>query len=232
MFEAHSPLGVVVGVFDGHGHSTETADVCAKLFQDLLCGTASGDLTFADPTTALTQAFAHVAAVTSYTQGGSTALVGILSNTGRCTFATLGDSIHVVLHGRHLYVGPQHNIWTNTVEREAAVARGGFYMDGGRYIYSADGRYGLQCSRSFGDSALGDILSKEPEITTRDIPQGSWVALMSDGVLDPAVHSNEFEHDLQVFASQVESGIGLSNIMRRLQARKGDDATLIICRHT
>jgi serine/threonine protein phosphatase PrpC len=123
-----------------------------------------------------------------YLEGSTFSAVLLLDNVPKVTVAVLGDSPVVVLDKKgNIHVSPEHNVRSNLEERKAAEQRGGIYSRG--YIWNDLGSLGqgLQMGRALGDSGLGSILSREPDIYTIQNPE--WVLVASDGVFDPS-HQN------------------------------------------
>lgn len=93
---------------------------------------------------------------------------------------------------------PDHNCRSNLAEREAAEARGGRYIRG--YIMAPNGSGGLQPARSLGDTYMGKVTSKEPELGS-GCAHGPLV-VTSDGIVNGIQDSAEAEH--AVFTELIE----------------------------
>lgn len=176
----HGLSGHLLAVLDGHA-GAEAAQVCAEAMGvDFHLRTAD-DL--ADSLRRL------VAALDCRTRGmaaGTTVSVAcVLESHGRVAAAVVGDSPVVVLDraGRAI-VGPEHNVRSNPWERERAEGRGGRYRGG--YILNPATGAGLQMARALGDSGMGGILSREPDLFTATLGPDSAVVLASDGLVDPS----------------------------------------------
>jgi len=170
----------LLAVFDGH-LGPAAADLCEKaLFR------MSFPSEFSEPERFLRDTVAYLDEETRSCHAGTTASVCLIvrNQDGNETawIAVLGDSpVFVLDRAGHLHVGPDHNIRSNEVEREAAVARGGVVCGG--YLCPPRSDFGLQMSRVLGDSwFLDGILSREPEVISVSNPV--WVLVASDGVFD------------------------------------------------
>ncbi|MBI4991994.1 MAG: protein serine/threonine phosphatase 2C family protein [Candidatus Harrisonbacteria bacterium] len=175
--------GWLLAVMDGHVGKA-VAELCAEKIKDLFQIT--------DESQAEESLRCLVADLNSqteaYSEGSTFSAALLLDGIPGVSVAVLGDSPVVVLDQEgNLNVSPEHNVRSNLKERKAAEQRGGIYADG--YIWtdlSALVR-GLQMSRALGDSYLGKVLSREPDIYTIHNPE--WVLVASDGVFDPGHHN-------------------------------------------
>lgn len=176
---AEGASGWLLGVMDGH-NGAEAAEECWKAIPELFSLRGPEDAEGA-----LRRLVAELDERTRGMRAGSTVcLACVLESHTRVVAATLGDSPVLILdcQGR-LLVGPHHNVRTNLEERRRAEARGGAY-DGIGYLVNPATGYGLQMARALGDRAMGEILSREPELLTAELGPGSVVLLASDGLLD------------------------------------------------
>ena len=175
-------VGWLLGVFDGHEGSA-VSEFCADKATDFFNLTSAYNLE-----DALKNLMRELVSNTERFEDGSTASIAFVAESHRrVSIAILGDSpVLVSDRNGQLHVSPEHNVRSNIRERMAAEARGGEYDEG--YVYRKGGGCGIQLSRVLGDSNLGEILSREPEVYTIDSPQ--WVLVASDGVLDPAHEVN------------------------------------------
>lgn len=172
--------GWLLAVMDGHRGSS-VAELCAKEI--------SGLFKLSDPDRVEESLRDLVSALNLKTfhchEGSTLSIACILESHNKASIAILGDSPVIVVDGKNkLYVSPEHNVRSNLEERRAAEKRGGVYSGG--YIFIQGGGsfdYGLQLSRALGDSSLGSILSREPDIYTIQDP--SWILVASDGLIDP-----------------------------------------------
>lgn len=233
-FIYESDLGIVIAVFDGHG-GERTAEWLGVNLPSILIE----ELAVNEPKLALEKTFKRADEATHNDHAGSTATVVFIPNdvsSGRLTsdqrtqtvayIAVLGDSPVIAKFTSGLrHVSPEHNVRTNLVEREAAEERGGIYAGG--YICRGFSGPGLQMGRAFGDSNLGKIISKEPEIY--DIPLGDWLLVCSDGVTDPG-HGNMADAVAKIEAL-IEAGADAKTLVdRATKIPTGDNATAILWR--
>lgn len=235
-FTYESELGTVLAVFDGHGGETTAKWLGINLPSILI-----EELAVNNPKLALEIAFKRADKATHDNHAGSTATVVFIPNdvsSGRLIgdqrtqtiafIAILGDSPVIAKFASGLrHVSPEHNVRTNYIERDRAIQRGGEYANG--YIWDraySDLGQGLQMSRSFGDSGLGEIISKEPEVY--DIPLGDWVLVCTDGVIDPGHGNIEAIGKIEAL---VEAGADAQNLVNRaVKIPTGDNATAILWR--
>ncbi len=210
--------GHLLAVMDGHGGSY-VADFCAnnlaRFFQ-------LGDPEH--PRKALEGLISRLNETTHMFREGSTISVAyVLEERNEVWAAVLGDSPIVVIDkiGK-VYIGPNHNVRTNMAERSAAEKRGGRYD--GKYIRNSDGT-GLQLTRALGDSQMAGIVSREPEIFAVNDPV--WVAVASDGMLDPA-HRDKGS-SLNEFVSFGKASAGAEELMSWANGHVLDDnATVVV----
>ncbi len=162
---------------DGHGGAA-VAEFCQRSLEDLftLCALNQTEQ-------ALKNLFVELNTKTVNMREGSTiSVVCVLESHDEVSVGVLGDSVVTVLDAKdNFHISPEHNVRSNLKERTAAKRRGGTYEDG--YIFSADLSHGLQLSRALGDTDLGTILSRKPDIYTVKHPQ--WILLATDGLIDP-----------------------------------------------
>ncbi len=178
-FDTASFKGWFLAVMDGHG-GNRAAKLCTEKIIDLFDPNGS-DFLFA-----LKSLCVKLNDLTINLEEGSTLSIAIIDeNKSETHIAIIGDSPVVVYDGKTIQMGPEHNVRSNIKERKLAEERGGIYSNG--YLYDSHRNRGLQMSRSLGDSYLGSVLSREPEIYTVSNPQ--WILVASDGLLDPG-HGN------------------------------------------
>jgi serine/threonine protein phosphatase PrpC len=231
----NSEWGDLLCVFDGHS-GKQTADWLAVNLPSILIEEltlAGGE--FQGFKSALERAFKRADNATGNNPSGSTAsVVFIPRDMQNAYIAVMGDSPVIASlksetsssnPADHWHVSPEHNVRTNLVERAAAEERGGIYSGG--YIYRGFRGPGLQMARAFGDSGLGEIVSKEPEVYS--IPLGDWLLLCSDGVTDPG-HSDMTDAVGKIVAL-VEAGADADALVKRaIMIPTGDNATAIVWR--
>jgi serine/threonine protein phosphatase PrpC len=221
-FTYESELGTVIAVFDGHG-GERTAEWLGVNLPSILIE----ELAVNEPKLALEKTFKRADEATRQNHAGSTATVAFIPNDKLTAYiAVLGDSPVIAKFASGLrHVSPEHNVRTNLVEREAAEERGGIYAGG--YICRGFSGPGLQMGRAFGDSNLGKIISKEPEVY--DIPLGDWLLVCSDGVTDPG-HGNMADAVAKIEALIEAGGDAKTLVDRATRIPTGDNATAILWR--
>jgi serine/threonine protein phosphatase PrpC len=221
--------GFFVGVFDGHG-GEEVSELISTELPKIITAQLALDHT---PESFLLNVVANLDLLTADKECGSTlSLVYFPIDVSEVWLAVMGDS-PVLVKGANgeIVIGPEHNVRTNLVEREAAITRGAVY--GGGYLWVATKRYGdnvagLQMSRALGDVDLRSFLSRVPEIFSVPLNQESWVAVMSDGVVDPG-HSSSSRMEMVI--AMLERGCDASELVNQAMADKtGDNATAIVVR--
>ena len=161
-----------------------------------------------------------------YLEGSTFSAALLLDNVPKATVAVLGDSPVAVLNTKgNLHISPEHNVRSNLKERKAAEERGGIYLNGYIHTDLSDLAPGLQISRALGDSQLGKILSREPEIYTIQNPK--WVLVASDGVFDPGHHNtSHLVEEVKKYAMQSSTA---EDIMKWAESRGlEDNATAIV----
>jgi len=237
-FTATMEEGTLVGVFDGHGGG-EASAACEDQFPECFVDAIGEPGT--DPAAAIRKAFADMAARTAEFASGTTATIAYFPwNKSGSTWtvdtvwvAVLGDSPAIVKDAEGAVgVGPEHNVRSNYLERDAAIQRGGTY-DGG-YLFDYTGPHGmygqgLQMARALGDRELARVLSREPEIYSRSLGPGSYVLVATDGVLDPSHHKPA--ETAAAVVSLIEGGADAQRIVdAAVLAKTGDNATAILAR--
>ena len=165
--------GWLLAVFDGHGGNT-VAQLCAEKVLDLF----EPDI---DPILSLKSLCVKLNEHTEHLKEGSTLSIALVNeDTNIAHIAILGDSPVVTYDGVDIKISPEHNVRSNMQERQRAQDMGGIYSEG--FLYIPNQKYGLQLSRSLGDSLLESVLSREPEIYT--VSNLQWILVASDGLLD------------------------------------------------
>ena len=230
--------GTLLAVFDGHG-----GGACSMLCSKRLVSTFMHAIEIEAAKAALSErptdwkevlrlTCAALDALTNDMPYGSTAsIVFILKDESAAFIAVLGDSPVVArMTGGSIYVGPDHNVRSNENEKRAAEKRGGHY--GGGYIWNNEfgsRARGLQMGRAFGDSNMGKIVTKEPEIC--QIPLGSWLLVGSDGLFDPG-HANTGAA-IQTLAQIIDEGATARQLVNcALAVPTGDNVTAILWRYS
>ena len=172
----------LLGMFDGHGGDW-TSEFAAKhtpyIFKSIHKNLK------ATPELALQYLFQRLADKTQFYYAGSTACV-VWVKKDIAYVATLGDSLAIIKTANDdIWISPEHNVRTNTVEVDKAVSRGGVVSDGYLFDSTVFQGSGLQMSRALGDSNLSRVLNREPEIFSIPINEKSWILICTDGLIDP-----------------------------------------------
>lgn len=198
--------GWLLAVMDGHGGSA-VSELCVKEI-----GEAFKLSDPADTEDALKDLVLRLDLKTSdfYEMGTTLSVACILESHNKVSVAILGDSPVIVLDKKNkLHVSPEHNVRSNPDELEAAKKRGGVVLYDYLYVRGGDYDYGLQMSRGLGDSALQNVLSREPEIYT--IKDPVWVLVASDGLIDPGhrANSKKLHEQIENYAKRRDDGTNL-----------------------
>lgn len=212
--------GFVLAVFDGHGGS-EVAEFSSEHLAAIF-RTAKGT-----GEEKLRNVFTILSDKTGRDDAGSTASIAFLPDgSNEMIVGILGDSPVLVKRADGtVWVSPEHNVRSNESEARAAEERGGFIHAG--YLFSNFSGGGLQMSRALGDSHLGRVLSREPEIFTILINEKSWVLVATDGLFDPAHLSDETSEII----SSIESGCEANALVQAaLAIPTNDNVTAILLR--
>lgn len=211
--------GLVMAVFDGHGGG-ETSEYCAAFIE-------RHARTFFLTEDGMRLLFGYLAVNTNPRKPGSTASIVFWRKGAKSVVVgTLGDSPVLVATPSGLWVSQDHNVRTNEDEREATIKRGGIYSDDG-YIEDPSSSYGLQMGRALGDSRMGAIISKEPDI--RLVPVGEFVCLATDGAFDP--HHKDMERAIRGVARKLYGGANAQDIVDMAASKKTrDNVTVIVAR--
>ena len=217
--------GKLIAVMDGHGG----AEVSSRLAKMLPLIWRKHIVFPASIFTAIQNTFKDLADLTSRMEAGSTmSLVFIPKPADVVYVAILGDSPVVVkdAEGR-VEVSPMHNARSNAAELAAAQARGAFYYNG--YIQAHFSGPGIQMTRVMGDSELGRIVSREPEVYTKQINADSFVLVGTDGLFDPS-HRNP-QPEIDAVTALIEAGADARGLVNRaLAIPTGDNVTAILVR--
>ncbi|MEK7465700.1 MAG: PP2C family serine/threonine-protein phosphatase [Patescibacteria group bacterium] len=217
--------GILMAVADGH-NGPWTADYVITNFAKKFLGSLPS---CSDAGEAFRKVFAELAVETREHDSGTTlSCVYIHKAFKRAYVATIGDSpIIICSPGGFIYTSPDHNVRTNLEERERCIARRGWYQNG--YIMSNTVRdVGLQMARALGDSEMGDVIERVPEISFVDLQSGSVVVVASDGVFDPR-HLSANQGICRI-AGRVLEGATAKNIVDESPGKKYDNATAIVWR--
>ena len=214
--------GYFLAVMDGHG-----GDRVAQLCRDLLAGViieVTENKEVVSPVE-IQEIFRLLNGQTCEMESGTTlSLVFISHRRGIVHVGVLGDSPVVVkgLDGQ-VNISPEHNARTNLKEREAAIKRGAYYS--GKYLCCPSGN-GLQMTRSLGDREFINFLNRSPEVYSVNIGLESFVALFSDGLVDPG-HENS--GSMGSVIAMIENGASAFDLVKdALKRKKRDNVTAIV----
>lgn len=226
--------GWLLGVMDGHG-GAEVAEFCEKNIENFFKTLLPKPLMITD---VLRELIHMLNEKLKHTNSGSTVSLVYIheansrGDAAKAFVAILGDSpVMIKARNGNLVMSMEHNARNNLAEREAAIQRGAVYSGG--YIWDdpqSDMRSGLQLTRALGDSALGKFLNREPEVYFVDLGLESFVAVMSDGVVDPA-HGNHKDHkDIPNHLASIISngGTAVDLVNDALKRQTGDNVTVVL----
>lgn len=235
-YDTSEEKGWLLAVADGHGESAEVAEFCEKNLSSYFNNFVALEF---ENTDAVLEKVLRITVLVLHKKtknmiSGSTLSVVYISETKAKTFvAILGDS-PVMIRARNgdLVMSMEHNARTNLADREAAIQKGAVYSGG--YIWddpNSDMGSRLQLTRALGDSALDKFLNREPEIYSVDLGPESFVAVMSDGVVDPK--HGDHEDIPNHLASIISNGGTAADLVNdALKRRTGDNATVVLWKQT
>ena len=210
-------FGWLLAIMDGH-NGDKTAGYCHEHLLEIFFATYS----LIDTIKTLNEQ------TKNFESGSTISVVHIPNDASVANVAVLGDSpIIIKIKDGSIFVSPEHNVRTNLLEREAAIKRGGIYEEG--YIFDDRLHYGLQMSRALGDSFLDSILNREPEVYEVELGPESFVAVFSDGVIDPGHKDSKTQIDRLI--KLIENGANAQKLVDDALKRKTkDNATAVIWR--
>ena len=227
-------FGYLLAVFDGHSGAT-VADMASKNLSEIFStefkqwqaiGTDNYETLLRSVTATLDEL------VKAEKSGSTMSLVFIPKKSGVSSawVAVIGDSPVVITDASgKIFIGPEHNVRTNLIERRAAEVRGGFYSGG--YIWNPDTEQGLQMGRDLGNRInFGSILSHEPDVMEVKLGEDSIILITSDGVFDPS-HTEDTLAEAGRFIDMVRKGNEAKDLVNDALSRQtGDNATAIVWR--
>ncbi len=223
---------VFLSVMDGHGGGAGVAETVRDFFAERIPMLNTHNALEIAPEAAIKEFIGTLADMTDYEQFGSTlSLVYASKDRNEAYVAILGDSPVIVANDLICNFSPEHNVRTNLQEREAAISRGGEYSGG--YITNSNG-YGLQLSRSLGDSRMGKIVSREPEVYALGIQEEkSIIIVATDGAFDESHNKDNQEQLMKEAVNNVlKKKLGARGLMNRAKWRGlRDNATIIVWRY-
>jgi len=223
-FKITKTVGVLLGVFDGHGGKwvAEIASSAApREFHSLSKETKK------DPDSTLLQIYNKLASLTNdHTCGSSASIVWLKDNVAH--IAVLGDSPVIIKDANgQIWKSPEHNVRTNLAEAQAAEARGGKISVNG-YLFDKwqiDGP-GLQMSRALGDRDLNRVLLREPEIFHIPVNENSWILICSDGLMDPSHIAGD---TLPIVVDFIEKGADAEDLVKAMaNIQRDDNSTAVL----
>ncbi|MBM3261591.1 protein serine/threonine phosphatase 2C family protein [Candidatus Kaiserbacteria bacterium] len=214
----------LIGILDGHRGKDTAIRVSKMISEDF-------DFNAADPAQELRRVVAQAVEDTRNRDSGSTLSLAHIDEARQIvTIAVLGDSPIIVVDGEKVvHRSIDHNVRTNRIEREAAIARGAFYSNG--YIcLDAFSAASLQLSRALGDRLFDPILSREPDIGVFRIGAQSVVIVGSDGMFDPS-HCDDSTKIAEEILACVRTRESASAVLTGREAQGlEDNASLIVWR--
>lgn len=219
--------GTLLAVMDGH-IGAGTAQFVADNFRRYFMG---GWKRHRDSGKALRHALRHLEMRTRGMEAGTTlSATFIFDDRPEVLVAVVGDSPVLILADHGLFIGPDHNVRTNLEERKRCIERGGEYSSNGYILSNITRDWGLQMSRSFGDRAMGGVIERVPEFYSVQRAEAGYVALMTDGVVDPG-HSGS--GGITEVTRILNEGACAMDLVRRVTSAvdgADDNATAIVWR--
>jgi serine/threonine protein phosphatase PrpC len=182
----HLPDGrLFLGVFDGHGGGA-VSELTLHFFreQSKLC-----PVSISDCKKWLVQKFAELDSKTRrYKNVGTTASVAIVWSNA-CVVAHVGDSPIILFtgNGKILHKTVDHHP-SHSGENTRIVNSGGHITKRSGDVHRVGGI--LSLSRAIGDHGLKPAVSADPVVSAWTVPAGSYLALMSDGMLESGGERN------------------------------------------
>jgi serine/threonine protein phosphatase PrpC len=222
-FESAKDSGVFLAVMDGHD-GQRVAQFCIDSLSDIIYQVMGSRervtlVVIRDIIKLLNEQTCEM-------ESGTTLSLAFISYRQKKVFVgVLGDSPVIIKNSQgQIVVSSEHNARTNLKEREAAIKRGACYHAG--YICEYPGGSGLQMTRSLGDREFKNFLNRLPELYSVKIGTKSFVALLSDGIVDPGHRDSDV---LKSVISMIEKGASASDLVQdALDRRTEDNATAIV----
>jgi serine/threonine protein phosphatase PrpC len=220
--------GLLLGVFDGHGGSA-VSEFCHKNLLNAFNSVADNpDLP--DMPAKMYGMFNYLKTRTNEipSSGSTASIVFIPSTLDRAYVGILGDSPVVIREADGtIWVSPDHNVRNNPSEVEAAKLRGGTTYGG--YLYPAGlAASGIQMTRSLGDSFMGDVLNRTPQLFESPLGPNSFVLVASDGLIDPGHHISNPE---DAIVALIDRGAKAGNLVKyAIDVPTGDNVSAILVR--
>ena len=222
------PEGTILAVADGHGGDQVSRFLCSAngleaTWEEKYKPDLPAEVVIKGVWASLQISTHHLSA------GACLSLVFIPHPGNRAYIAVSGDAPVLIRLGEYLYVGPDHNVRTNSKELRAAVARGGVAANG--YVWEMSTQKGLQMARAFGDAFMGNLIDRDPEIQTVDLQKDSWILVASDGLFDPGHTGGENTLSHALVAGRIDRGATAEELVQQaVDAKTGDNATALLWR--
>lgn len=212
--------GCLLAIFDGHG-GHEAAETYSKMIAELV-QTVDEE--------AFRKSVCKMCAESTRMKPGAS-MTAVLLDYERdvATVLVLGDSpAFLFKRDGKKWISPAHNVRVNKEEREAAIARGGYMYAG----YICCGVDGLQMARALGDSKMGSVILREPEVFTCLIKHVDTIMLCTDGVVDTASEGWESSQNTDLVAQEAVSPEATAQSVLDVASSIGleDNATVILWR--
>jgi len=221
--------GVLAAIFDGHG-GDYTSNFCAEMLFAAF-DTVGADAELPTVIDKMRRLFGILNFATEHMEEGTTAsIVYITPQLDKAVVGILGDSPVIIKNkGAEYWHAPEHNVRSNPNEVKRITKVGG-YVHGG-YAFSGRGSLdagGLQLTRTLGDKAFSDILSRDPEIFEHELGVGSFVMVGSDGLFDPSHQSSSPAREI---VELVERGREAGDLVKHaIDKPTHDNASAILVR--
>ncbi|MFC1807979.1 FHA domain-containing protein, partial [Candidatus Omnitrophota bacterium] len=230
--------GRLMVVIDGHG-GKEAAEMIEDNLQEYFKRAMASEL--GDVSKALKSMFAALRELVKDEGSGATLAVVYIPNDQMKAYVGVLGSTYVVIKDANGNVnyGPDHRPKYNLAEREDAIARGAAYDEESGSIIPSEPQVrglvgGINTSRSLGDSDLGDIVSREPDIYSLPLSEEGFAAILSDALLEK-IHSplseGEVAHQRQLdFVSRlaVRENAAEKLVSQGLRSGAKEDCTAIV----
>jgi len=220
---------------DNHGALLAVADgvngsKTATIIKEQLASIFVGYRTRVGAGMAMTPTYNALHELTKNETSGSTLTMAWIPKARTCAIiAVVGDSPAMVVDGKTeaLWIAPEHNIETNSAEKQAALQRNALIV-GGCLCVSRGGPF-IQLSRAFGLRELDPILNRKPEIKVASLGKHSTLLIGSDGLFDPT-HARTQKEALRI-ATMVRNGADAKTLIQNaFQNQSTDNISAIVCR--
>jgi len=221
---------VVAGVFDGHG-GYKVAEYASKK-APYVFNAMKRIYSYDSDQDTLNKTIERLSYLTNkFYEGSCVGMLTFVPSTNIVTIAILGDCSVLVKTENGVEQTSDHNIRTNSQERQMAIGRGAVICQGYMYPdYNFFNEYGLQPTRTLGDKGLEKVLMRTPEITQYTVAKDGWILLATDGVLNSkySKHTKIIEKRESMIAELNKGGAASIVIPHTFQ---DDNATAILIRN-